>query len=172
LIPPDPRNWWDLWWNHLIPRTSPNFHVWQYIGGSLWNHRNSIVEHTAKAISAPLMRWAVRVTFATTRTRPHAPRPAARHGPTYMPTQAHAPLRACPLTASSQLLMRVCAFVCSICTLPKATTMVPSRSRACRGPLQQLHLPLHIHRLSRRQLQTRRTTRGETSSIEAIQPTD
>jgi hypothetical protein len=30
-IPPDPGSWWNLWWNHLIPRNSPNFHVWQFI---------------------------------------------------------------------------------------------------------------------------------------------
>jgi hypothetical protein len=44
LIPPDPGNWWDLWWNHLIPRTSTISHQWQYIGGKLWNQRNSIEE--------------------------------------------------------------------------------------------------------------------------------
>ena len=41
--------WWDLggiWWNHLIPRQPPNFHVWQSIGGSLWNQRKSIVEES------------------------------------------------------------------------------------------------------------------------------
>ena len=43
-IPPDPGSWWNLWWNHLIPREPPDFHVWQSIGGSLWNQRKSIVE--------------------------------------------------------------------------------------------------------------------------------
>jgi hypothetical protein len=44
LIPPDPGNGWDLSWNHLIPRTSPNSHVWRSSGGSLWNQRNLAVE--------------------------------------------------------------------------------------------------------------------------------
>jgi hypothetical protein len=45
LIPPDPGNWWGLWWNHLIPRASPNSHLRHSSGGSLWNQRKSAVEH-------------------------------------------------------------------------------------------------------------------------------
>jgi hypothetical protein len=26
MMPPDPRNWWDLWWNHLIPQLSTISH--------------------------------------------------------------------------------------------------------------------------------------------------
>ena len=51
-IPPDPGSWWNLWWNHLIPREPPDFHVWQSIGGSLWNQRKSIVEWRVKHIEA------------------------------------------------------------------------------------------------------------------------
>jgi hypothetical protein len=52
MIPPDPRNWWDLWWNHLIPQLSTISHQWQYIGGKLWNQRNSIEEHPTTACPA------------------------------------------------------------------------------------------------------------------------
>ena len=35
----------------MIPRNSPNFHVWQFIGGIRWNQRNSIEEdHVLQAL--------------------------------------------------------------------------------------------------------------------------
>jgi hypothetical protein len=48
MIPPDPRNWWDLWWNHLIPQLSTISHQWQYIGGKLWNQRKCVEEEAVE----------------------------------------------------------------------------------------------------------------------------